>query len=195
MQQLFRVRKSIMLIFILVPLAFAYARGYRILPLFRVFDLYPFFFVCLCHGFFVMNAWIGNYDFVRFASIIQYFMIFSLLLPIVRCRIFTPTLVGVGMTMAGTLMNRLVINANEGKMPVYPTVSRWIGYYKEGQLDGTIDQLHILMDGSSKLTFLADYIDLGTCILSPGDVLVHGFASIVIYYTVKRVCPKIERLK
>jgi hypothetical protein len=80
MQQLFRVRKSIMLIFILIPLAFAYARGYRILPLFRVFDLYPFFFVCLCHGFFVMNAWIGNYDFVRFASIIQYFMIFSLFL-------------------------------------------------------------------------------------------------------------------
>ena len=26
--------------------------------------------------------------------------------------------------------------------------------------------------------------------LSPGDVLIHAFASIVIYYTVKAVCPR-----
>jgi hypothetical protein len=96
-------------------------------------------------------------------------------------------MVGVGMTFVGTAMNRAVISANDGKMPVYPTLSKWIGYYKDGQLDGSIDELHVLADGSSKLMFLADYIDLGVCVLSPGDVLIHAFASIVIYYTVKQV--------
>jgi hypothetical protein len=117
-------------------------------------------------------------------------MILTLLVPIVRRRIVTPTLIGAGLTVGGTVMNKLVIAANGGKMPVYPTVSQWIGYYKEGQLDGSIDSLHVLLDGSSKLPFLADYIDLGLCILSPGDVLIHAFASIVIYYTVKAVCPR-----
>jgi hypothetical protein len=84
-----------------------------------------------------------------------------------------------------------VINANGGKMPVYPTISKWIWFYKTGQLDpGAIDDLHILMDSSTKLPFLADYFDFGTCISSPGDLLVHSFASIIIYYTIKAVCDR-----
>ena len=179
-----------MLIFILIPLALALARGYRIAPLFRVADMYPFFLMCAVHGFFVINAWLGNHAFVKFAEPMQYCMTLTLLLPVVRRRIITPTLIGAGGTIVGTVMNKIVIAANGGKMPVYPTLSKWIGYYKEGQLDGSIDDLHVLLDGTSKLPFLADYIDLGLCILSPGDVLIHAFASIVLYFTVKAVCPR-----
>ena len=182
-----------MFIFVLAPLVIALAMGYRIKPVFKVIDLYPFFLVCACHAFFVVNAWLGNHSFVRFAELLQYLMIMTLLLPILRRKIFVPTYIGVSMTMVGTLLNRIVINANGGKMPVYPTVSKWIGYYKEGQLDGAIDSLHILLDESAKLPFLADYIDLGTCILSPGDVLIHAFASIIIFYTVKAICPNSRR--
>jgi hypothetical protein len=131
----------------------------------------------------------GNHSFVKYADALQTFMILSLIFPIVRRQIFAPTMVGVGLTVVGTVMNRIVIHANGGKMPVYPTLSKWIGYYKDGQLDGSIDQLHVLLDDSSRLAFLADYIDFGLCVLSPGDVLIHAFASIVIYYTVKAVCP------
>lgn len=176
-----------MLVFILISLVIACIKGYRVRTVFCVLDLYPFFLTCACHGFFVINAWLGNHDFVKFAPILQYFMILTLLLPILRRRIIWPTMIGVGLTMVGTIMNRIVIYANNGKMPVYPTVSKWIGYYKEGQLDGSIDALHVLMDGSSKLPFLADYVDFGVCILSPGDLLIHAFASIIIYYTVKAV--------
>ena len=179
-----------MLIFILIPLVLARFRGYRIRSLFCVIDMYPFFLLCLLHGFFVLNAWLGNHSFVKFSEILQHGMTLSLLLPVVRRRIFTPTLIGACMTVGGTLMNRIVIQANDGRMPVYPTVSKWIGYYKDGQLDGSIDSLHVLLDDSSKLPFLADYIDLGLCILSPGDVLIHAFASIVLYCTVKAVCPR-----
>jgi hypothetical protein len=177
-----------MFVFILAPLVIALAKGYRIKLVFKVIDLYPFLIVCVCHAFFVVNAWLGNHSFVRFAELLQYLMIITLLLPILRRKIFTPTYIGVAMTMAGTFLNRIVINANGGKMPVYPTVSKWIGYYKDGQLDGTIDGLHVLLDQSAELPFLADYIDLGTCILSPGDVLIHAFASIIIFYTIKAVC-------
>ena len=177
-----------MLIFVLIPLVIACIKGYRIWSIFRVIDLYPFFVTCAVHGFFVVSAWLGNYSFVKYADVLQYIMILSLVLPVVRRQIFTPTMVGVGLTLAGTFMNRIVINANNGKMPVYPTFSKLIGYYKDGQLDGSIDSLHILMDESTNLPFLADYIDFGICILSPGDLLIHSFASIIIYYTVRSVC-------
>lgn len=182
-----------MLVFILIPLLLAMLKGYKVSHVLRVLDLYPFFAVCALHGFFVVCAWLGNHSFVVFASALQYFLILSLLLPVMRRRLFVPSVVGLGLTLVGTAMNRVVIRANGGKMPVKPTVSEWIGYYKPGQLDGAIDDLHILLDDSAKLPFLADYIDLGVCILSPGDVLIHVFASIVVYYTVKAVCPRASR--
>jgi hypothetical protein len=80
-------------------------------------------------------------------------------------------------------------------MPVFPTLSRLIGFYRDGQLEGaSVDSLHTMLDGACKLPFLADYIDLGVYILSPGDVLIHSFASIIVYYTIKAVCPKKETL-
>jgi hypothetical protein len=182
-----------MLIFILIPLFMLYFKGYRLRAPLQIWDLYPFFAACACHLFFVINAWCGNHSFVRFAAILQYFMIFTLLIPVVRRRIVYPTFVGVGLTMVGTLMNHIAINANGGKMPVYPTVSKWIGYYKDGQLDGSIDQLHVLMDESSKLVFLTDYFDLGSCVLSPGDVLIHAFASIIVYYSAKAACVNVKK--
>lgn len=175
-----------MLIFILVPFLIAYIKGYRIRSALQVWDLYPFFLACACHTFFAINAWCGNHTYVRFADELQFFMIVTLVLPVLTRRIVYPAFVGVGLTAVGTLMNRIAINANGGKMPVYPTVSKWISYYREGQLNGTIDQLHVLMDDSSRLVFLADYIDFGLCVLSPGDVLIHAFASIIIYYTLKK---------
>ncbi len=186
-----------MLIFILIPFILARIKGYRVLELFKVVDIYPLFGVCACHAFFIFNAWCGNHSYVRFANLLQFLLIFTLILPIIRRRITIPALVGAGLTMIGTIMNKIVISANDGMMPVYPTRSRMIGYYKTGQLEGgTIDELHVIMDSSAKLRYLADYIDLGTCILSPGDLLVHSFASIIIFYTIKEVCsqdlPKIK---
>ena len=182
-----------MLFFFLIPQFIAYIKGYQVLDVFRKVDLYPFLFACACHGFFIVCAWNGNHAFVPYADILQHAMILTLLVPILRRRIFAPTMVGVGLTLTGSLMNRAVINANGGKMPVYPTLSEWIGFYKDGQLNGSIDELHVLMDSSSRLPFLADYIDIGLCIMSPGDVLIHSFASIIIYYTITSVCAPIEQ--
>lgn len=182
-----------MLIFILIPFVIARIKGYRVFRVFRAPDLYPFLTVCAVHGFFIVNAWMGNHSFVKYAAILQYFMIATLLLPVLLRRIFAPTMVGVGLTFVGTIMNKIAIRVNDGKMPVYPTVSKWIGFYKEGQLDGTIDDLHVLADGTTKLPILTDYFDFGTCVLSPGDLLIHSFASIIIYYTIKSVCNRSEK--
>ena len=86
---------------------------YRIWTLFKVIDMYPLFSVCIVHAFFILNAWLGNHGFVKYASLLQNLMILSLLLPILRRKIFVPTMIGAGMTLLGTLMNTVTINANE----------------------------------------------------------------------------------
>lgn len=176
-----------MLIFILVPLFVAKIKGYKVLSIFRSICFYPFFITCLCHIVFVISAWFGNHVFVKYSDMLQYFMILTLVFPILRYKITYPAICGAGLTLVGTLLNKIVISANNGKMPVYPTLSKLIKFYRPGQLNGSIDSLHVLLDKSSKLPFLADYIDIGTCIMSPGDLLIHAFASIVIYYTVKSI--------
>ena len=177
--------------FILVPLLIAYFKGYKIRRVFEVWDLYPLFATILCHGVFIVFAMMGNHYFVQYSAWLQRAVILSLLFPIIRRQITWPAIFGVAITLIGTLMNHIVISANGGHMPAYPTLSKLTGFYREGQLEGgNIDSLHVLFGENCKYPFLADYIDLGFCILSPGDVLIHSFASIIVYYTILTVCPR-----
>ena len=181
-----------MLLFVLIPLLIAVIKGYRILNVFKVIDLYPFLSVCLTHGVFIIAAWCDIYTFVQYSDLMQYLFIITLLLPIFRRQLSVQAIVGSVLTVVGTLLNKLVINANDGHMPVRLSLSKLIGYASDSDFMGSVDSMHILMSDQTKMNFLADYIDLGTLIMSPGDVLIHSFASIIVYYTLISVCPRKE---
>lgn len=175
-----------MLLFILIiPLIIAHIKKYNCKSIFRAYDLYPLFIVEILHLIFQINALIGNYSYVKYAELIQYAFNFTLLIPIIYRKLYYPAICGSGFVIIGTILNRLVINNNNGKMPVYPTLSRLTGFYKEGILSQGFDELHILMDSTTYLNFLGDYIDFGFCIMSIGDILIHSFIAIVVYYTIK----------
>lgn len=176
-----------MLIFVIIPFVLARIKRYSIKPVFKVIDLYPLFLVEALHLTFQISFIFKITYFVKYAAFIQNLFIIVLLLPILRQKIYYPTFFGCALTVAGTILNKLVINANGGKMPVLPTLSLLTGYVSKDQLSGNVDSLHILMTESTKLNFLADYIDLGFSVLSPGDVLIHTFVSIIIFYTIKKV--------
>jgi hypothetical protein len=176
-----------MLLFILMAIVIAKIKKYKILCIFRYFDLYPLFLVELLYWFFQVNVYFENYTYVRFASQIQIAYILVLLVPILRRRLYRQALFGSGMVAVGSILNRIVISANQGKMPVYPTLSYLTGYYKSGVLGQGVDSLHILMSGSTKLNVLGDFIDTGFSIMSVGDLLIHTFIAIVVFYTIKRL--------
>lgn len=130
-------------------------------------------------------AFSGDLRFLPYASWLQRAFLASLLFPILQHRLYQRAIIGTGMTLLGTAMNRLVLEANGGKMPVYPTFSRLTGYFDPSALTGGFDSLHILMDKSTPLKFLGDYIDVGFSIMSPGDLLIHGFSAVVLYGAIK----------
>ncbi|MFA6948122.1 MAG: DUF5317 family protein [Eubacteriales bacterium] len=174
-----------MLLFIVAALCVLLLKHYKVNMLPRLYALYPLFACEAVYIFFQINAIAGNLYFVRFASYLQTAFIAVLLLPVMLYKLYKPAVAGAALTVAGTLLNKLCIAANGGHMPVYPTLSRLTGYFRPETLGGTVDSLHILMTAQTKLNFLADYIDIGWSILSVGDILIHSFCAVIVYYSVK----------
>ena len=174
-----------MLLFFIIPIVIAGIRKYRPKHALVTWELYPLYLVEAVHIFFQINAYFGNFTFVRYSSYVQAAMNLSLLVPIISKRLYWQALAGSGGILIGSLLNKIVIDANNGHMPVYATLSKITGYFQESALESAVDEFHILMNESTSMNFLGDYIDLGFCILSPGDVLIHLFISVVIYYTIK----------
>ncbi len=174
-----------MLLFFIIPIVLAGARKYSPKYAFTSWELYPLYVVELIHIFFQVNAYFGNYQFVQYSSYIQTAMNLLLLLPIISKKLYLTALVGSGSVLAGSALNAIAINANDGHMPVYATLSRLTGFFNEAALDSTVDKFHIMMSDATRLNFLGDYIDLGFCIMSPGDIFIHFFVAAVIFCTIK----------
>lgn len=185
-----------MLPFILVPLLVAHCRRHPLRPLFTAWDLLPLLLTESVHIFFQISCWLGNTQWIGYGKYLQWAFLLSLLFPILRRELYIPALWGAGCTLAGSFLNHLVIAANGGKMPVWPTLSQWTGYCTREMLSSGVDGLHVLMTNDAALPFLADYLDLGWCILSPGDVLNHLFVAIILYRAVLSFnCPAGHSLK
>ncbi|HBL85073.1 MAG: hypothetical protein A2Y17_02525 [Clostridiales bacterium GWF2_38_85] len=182
-----------MILFIIAGFLIAKIKKYRIKPVLKLPYLYPLFMIELIYIFFQINVIFDNFYFLKFSSTIQIAFMASMLLPIVRYSINLPAIIGSVAVVIGTLMNRLVIMANNDLMPIYPSLSKLTGYFKDSDLEKANDGVHILGNAATKLSFLADYIDIGWTIYSPGDVLIHSFVTIIIYYTIKEVNLRVER--
>ncbi|MDD4799388.1 MAG: DUF5317 family protein, partial [Clostridia bacterium] len=79
-----------------------------------------------------------------------------------------------------------VIAQNGGQMPAFPSFSYITGYLTP-EMFGSVDSLHILGNADTKYKFLTDYLDFGYSILSIGDVFIHLFFCIMLYFLIKAV--------
>ena len=176
-----------MILFIAFAAALAKLRGFRIKPMFRERSLIPMLIAEIVFWVFQICAWCGEYRFVPYATRLQTIYILTLLWPILKFRLYNHAVFGALMVAAGTFMNKAVMNANGGRMPVYPTVSRLTGYFRDGAMETAGDARHMLMSAETKLRFLGDYIDIGYSIMSPGDILIHGFVTVVVYGVIREL--------
>ena len=87
------------------------------------------------------------------------------MLPLLRYRLYKPGMIGAGCIVAGTAMNKIVMAANGGKMPAFPTLSLRTGYFDPALLEAP-GSIHCLGTEATRLKFLTDYIDIGYSVLS-----------------------------
>ena len=173
-----------MVIIILGAMLLAKIKGNKISFLFTTWIFYPTLFLESVLFFFQVNAFWGNYYFVRFASFFKIVYLLSYLIPILYLKLYKHALIGSVSILFGTLLNNFVIAQNGGKMPVFPSLSYFTGYYKPESFQ-LVNDIHILGSATTHWKILTDYIDVGYSILSPGDLLVHFFSFIILYETIK----------
>ena len=181
-----------MILFILLALIVAKLKGHHVTVLLREPSLIPVWIVEIIFWLLQACIWNENYSFVGYAGYLQTASILALLWPVMKFKMYPQAIIGAGMVVTGSAMNRIVMHANGGKMPVIPSFSGMTLYYREGSLEASQDVRHIMMSDTTKLNFLADYIDVGFSVISLGDVLVHLFTTIVIFTVISRLNKKQE---
>jgi hypothetical protein len=161
-------------------------KGYRLSYLFRTWTFYPILLVQCILVIFQASIFMRQYVFIQFVPYTMPAIILSFLFAILAFKLHKPALYGITSILTGTVLNKIVITQNGGKMPVYPTLSYLTGYVTPEMLN-TTDSLHIMGGAQTHLKFLTDYIDYGYCILSLGDVMIHLFVCIILYALIKAV--------
>lgn len=170
-----------MVLFILLAFGIAKLKGNRVTVLLREPSLIPMWILEIVFWLLQACIWMEDYRFIGYAGYLQMASILCLIWPILRFRLYPQAIAGAIMVSIGSISNRVVMAMNGGKMPVIPSFSGFTYYYREGALEVSQDVRHIMMSDSTKLNFLADYIDVGFSVISPGDVLIHLFTTIVVY--------------
>ncbi len=173
-----------MIITILAVFLLAKAKHYKLSYFFKSWMCVP---ILLTQGvlvFFQASIFCGTYRFVRYAGLIQQAVILAFLFPIIVYKIYKPAIAGTLFVLAGSALNNFVMAKNGGRMPVFPTLSYLTGYVPRAGFD-LADTVHILGGAATRFWYLTDYIDVGYSVLSPGDLLVHMFTFIMLYFTIK----------
>lgn len=171
---------------ILIALLIAKIKGYDLKPFFKSKVMYPIFAYEIIYIFLQATIFFGDYRFVKYANIIKSFYLCLYLIPIIKYKKYYSAIIGSGFIFIGSALNNIAIKANNGNMPIFPTLSYWTGYVKEDSFV-KINDIHILGNSDTRLKFLTDVIDIGYSILSIGDIFIRVFSFLIIISIIKEV--------
>jgi hypothetical protein len=175
-----------MIFAILFAVALAKVKGYKLKPLLKAYPLYPFAFLTVVLLYLQTCVFLHNYTWIRYAGYIKSVYLVSLVIPFLVYKLYKPGFIGATLIIIGSLLNKFVIWQNGGKMPVFATLSKLTGYYSDAAIK-TADSIHVIGSPSTKFKFLTDCIDIGYSVLSIGDVFIHMFVLIILFYVIKEL--------
>ena len=171
---------------ILLSFLISKIKGYNIRPLFKSWTVYPIIFIEIVYLIGQAMIFLGNYSAIKYMALMKSFYLCSYLFLVFKYEIYKSAIVGSGCVLLGGLLNDIVIKANGGFMPAYPTLSYLTGYVKPEAFQ-IVNDIHTLGDASTKLKLLTDYIDLGYSVLSIGDIFIRVFVFLILYNSIKRI--------
>lgn len=172
---------------ILLALLVAKIRKYKLTPLFKEWAIYPILIFTSIYIVLQLSWFQGNFSALKYQKIFQVLYIGTLGILIIRCRLYKAGFIGVACVSVCGILNGIVMKANGGKMPVFPTFSYVTGYLKPDSFEKAAgyDAIHVMGNPSTRLSFLSDTIDIGYSVLSVGDIFIYLMMFIIIYGAIK----------
>lgn len=171
---------------ILISFIICKIKGYKIKLLFKNWTIYPIFFMELIYLVVQINIFMENYSVINYVSVLKTFYLCSYIPLIFKYRQYVSAIIGSVFVMVGGKLNDIAIAANNGYMPVFPSLSYLTGYAKNDAFS-KVNDIHILGDANTKLKFLTDIFDIGYSVLSIGDIFIRFFIVIIIFNSVKQL--------
>lgn len=168
----------------ILALVLAKIKRYKIRPLFNTWVIYPLLALLIIYIGLELMLFYDNYTFIKYSGIFHYIYLLTFLILIIKYKLNVSAIIGSIFILVGSALNNFVIAANNGNMPVFPTLSYLTGYAKPDSFI-KVNDIHILGSSVTKFKFLTDIIDVGYCVMSIGDICIRVFAFIIIYNTIK----------
>lgn len=161
-------------------------KGFKLKPLFKSWTVYPVIFMELVYLVVQINIFRENYEVINYVGLLKTFYLCSYLPLIFKYKQYNSAIVGSIFVVIGGILNDIAISANNGYMPVFPSISYLTGYAKSDAFN-KVNDIHILGDATTKLKPLTDIFDIGYSVLSLGDIFIRGFVFIVLYSVLKQI--------
>ena len=175
-----------MFLTVIFALFLAKMKKYDLKCILKAYPLYPIFIFEVFNFYLQMNIFASNYVFAPYVSFLKSAYMFLYIIPVIAYQLYKPAFIGSLFIFLGTFMNKVVIAFNGGKMPVFPSFSKFTGYYSPEMFD-LPNSIHILGSSQTKLKFLSDFIDIGYSVLSIGDIIIRIFVVLIIFNSIKHL--------
>lgn len=169
---------------ILISFIFCKIKGFKLRPLFKNWSIYPVMVMELIYLIVQINIFRENYVVINYVGILKTLYLCSYLPLIFTYKQYIAAIIGSVFVIIGGILNDIAIWANNGYMPVFPTLSYFTGYAKPDAFN-KVNDIHILGDSTTKLKPLTDIFDIGYSVLSIGDIFIRLYIFIIIYNVVK----------
>ena len=169
---------------ILISFIFCKLKGLKLKPLLKSWAIYPVLIMEIIYLIVQINIFMENYSVINYASTLKTLYLCSYLPLVFVYRQYIPAIIGSIFVIIGGMLNDIAIAANNGYMPVFPTLSYLTGYATVDAFN-KVNDIHILGDSTTKLKALTDIFDIGYSILSIGDIFIRAYVFIIIYNVVK----------
>ena len=171
---------------ILLAMIVAKLKGFNPSKLFKAWPIYPIIILELTYVIFQTLILSGNYSVIKYSNFMEKPLLILFLILILLYKQYISAIIGSAFIVIGGVLNNIVIAANNGKMPVFPTISYLTGYVRP-EMWVKVNDIHTLGTSATKLKFLADIFDVGYCIMSIGDIFIRVFVFLIIYNTIKKL--------
>lgn len=169
---------------ILISFIFCKIKKLKLSPLFKNWAIYPVLFMELLYLVVQASIFMENYEVIKYVGILKTIYLCSYLPLVFTFREYIAAIIGSFFVIVGGILNDIAITANNGFMPVFPTISYWTGYAKLDAFN-KVNDIHILGDSTTRLKFLTDIFDIGYSVLSIGDIFIRCYVFIIIYNVIK----------
>jgi hypothetical protein len=169
----------------IIVLTIAYVKDYNIFKALKDWTISLVLFTVVIYVAFQVMIFNNYYDLVKYSYIIKIGTIICYFIMAFKHNLHKHVIITCGLLLLGSWFNTIVIDANNGLMPIFPDLTYATGYTDLSEI-GIGGDIHVLGGADTKMIPLADIFDFGYMICSIGDLIIRLGMGLLLYFSIKK---------